>query len=264
MPKSRSRNRPRRLRARSSSRRCFSRPFCSAGFGGAAGARYHNLIRKMKVREVAGAIEEFGSARFAGKLRQQWPECRFARCGGERRADMRRRDRRSRGRGAGRRSESRRVASSVAVSPAAPAGGRRSGAAHRRPVHDRRHQSLCRPYQLGQRRRRDEPCARAPAGTSRHAAALSACARRAYRLRSGRRTGRGRADPSLPERGQAFASLRRDTLQSALPQYGFPSRSVDRGGGLADRGRRPRRRKPTSICRPTSNTTIFSRPTGVW
>lgn len=31
--------------------------------------------------------------------------------------------------------------------------------------------------------------------------------------------------------------LRRDTLQSALPQYGFPSRSVDRGGGLADRGR---------------------------
>lgn len=76
----------------------------------------------------------------------------------------------------------------------------------------------------------DEPCARVPAGTSRHAAALSACARRAYRLRRGRRTGRGRADPSFPERGQAFASLRRDTLQSALPQYGFPSRSVDRGG----------------------------------
>ena len=118
---------------------------------------------------------------------------------------MRRRDRRSRGRGAGRRSESRRVASSVAVSPAAPAGGR--------------------------------PCARVPAGTSRHAAALSACARRAYRLRRGRRTGRGRADPSFPDRGQAFASLRRDTLQSALPQYGFPSRSVDRGGGLADRSR---------------------------
>lgn len=37
----------------------------------------------------------------------------------------------------------------------------------------------------------------------------------------------------------------------------------DRGGGLADRGRGPER-KPTSICRPTSSTTIFSGPTGVW
>ncbi|MFQ8827311.1 MAG: Nif3-like dinuclear metal center hexameric protein [Alistipes sp.] len=67
---------------------------------------------------------------------------------------------------------------------------------------------------------------------------------------------------SLPERGQALASLRRDTLQPALPRHGFEGRSVDRGGGLADRGRG--RSEADVYLSADFKYNDFSRPTGVW